>query len=330
MTRIVSVLLLLLGLAGFASLPAAAAATDVAAAPALLRSTVTIEAAVIRVGDLFDGGHPDSGLANADVAVARAPAPGESVVLDARWLSAVARAYDVAWRPASRFDQTVVTRASQLVDAETIRAALAADMVARGVQGDFDIQFDGAAPALKLPVDVDPALTIQQLNLDAQSGRFQAVLVAAADGQAAVRAVVSGRVFALTEVPVPLRRLLPGEVITEADLEWVQIRADRISAATVVDPSQIVGHAPRRPIRAGEPVRANDLQIATMMKRGTVVTMVLETAQMLITTQGRVMEDGAAGDLVNVMNITSNRVVKAVVVDPTTVSVAAAMAPLSN
>jgi len=327
MTRIVTVLILLLGLAGLATLPAAA--DETAAAPALLRATVTVEAAVIRLGDLFDGGAPESGLANAEVAVARAPAPGESVVLDARWLSAVARAYDVAWRPASRFDQAVITRASQLVGTETIRATLAADMVARGVEGEFDIQFDGAAPALKLPVDVDPTLTVQQLNLDSQSGRFQAILVAT-DGQAAARAVVSGRVFALTEVPVPTRRLLPGEVITQADLEWVQVHADRISGATVVDPSQIVGHSPRRPIRAGEPVRANDLLIAMTMKRGTVVTMVLETPQMLITTQGRAMEDGAEGDLVDVMNIASNRVVKATIVDPTTVSVAAASAPLSN
>src|SRR3546814_11671597 len=78
-------------------------AEEVAVAPALLRNAVTIDGGLIRVGDLFDGALP-----NGDVAVARAPAPGESVVLDARWLSAVARAYGLAWRPASRFDQTVV------------------------------------------------------------------------------------------------------------------------------------------------------------------------------------------------------------------------------
>lgn len=319
MNRFYPIVFLLFGLV---AVPAAA---EMVATPALLRSATTVEAAVIRLGDLFDGS-----LANAEVAVARAPAPGESVVLEARWLSAVARAYNVSWQPASRFDQTVITRASQLVGAETIRAALAADIVARGIQGDFDIQFDGSAPALKLPVDVDPTVVIQQLNLDTQSGRFHAVLIAPADAQAAGRMVVSGRIFALTDVPVPLRRLLPGEIITDADLEWAQVRSDRVSAATALDFEQIVGHAPRRPIRAGEPVRANDLQIFTTIKRGTVVTMMLETPQMLITTQGRVMEDGAMGELVSVMNIASNRVVKAIVVDPTTVSVAAAMAPLSN
>lgn len=319
MLRILAVLALLV--AGPAPLTAAA---ETPAAPALLKNAVTVEAAVIRLSDLFNGPLP-----NGDVAVARAPAPGESVALDARWLAAVARSYGVAWRPASRFDQAVVTRASQLIGAEAIRVALAADLAQRGVDGDFDIQFDGMAPAIKLPVDVALSLAIQQLNLDSKSGRFSAVVTAPAEAPV-TRTVLSGRIFALADVPVPVRRLLPGEVITEADLQWTQVHADRIGGSTVLDPSQIVGHTARRPLRAGEPVRATDLAVATIMKRGTMVTMILETPQMLITTQGRVMEDGAEGDLVDVMNTGSNRVVKAIVVDPTTVSVSAAAAPLSN
>jgi flagella basal body P-ring formation protein FlgA len=324
MSRIAAFMLLFLGLSVLApALPSRA--EEPAAAPALLRNAVTIDGDLIRVGDLFDGALP-----NGDVAVARAPAPGESIVLDARWLSAVARAYGLAWRPASRFDQTVVTRSSQLVGTEAIRAALIGGLVARGAVGELDIQFDGLAPTLKLPVGVSPEITVQQLNLDAQSGRFSAAIVAPADGAAATRVVLTGRVFTLTDVPVAVRRLLPGEVIREGDLEWTQVHADRVTTAIVVDPANVIGRAPRRPIRAGEPIRANDLQIATMLKRGTMVTMMLETPRMLITTQGRAMEDGAEGQLVNVMNTSSNRVVKALVVDPTTVSVASATAPLSN
>lgn len=324
MHRIALVLLLLAGIAGTTP-PAPAGAAQPETVPAMLRSAITVEAAVIRLGDLFEGALP-----NADVAVARAPAPGDSVALDARWLSAVARSHGLSWRPASRFDQAVVTRASRLLGADAIRAALSADMVARGVEGTFDLQFDGAAPAVKLPVDVAPTLAVHQLNLDARSGRFTAVLTAPAEGPAAVRVVLSGRIFALTEVPVPVRRLLPGEIIGNADLQWMQVHSDRLGAATVLDPGSIVGRTARRPLRAGEPVRASDLQVATMVKRGTMVTMVLETARILITTQGRALEDGAEGALVSVMNTSSNRVVKALVVDPSTVSVSAAGAPLSN
>lgn len=324
MNRIAAFLLLAFGLVTLApALPSRA--EELAAAPVLLRSAVTVDGDVIRVGDLFDGT-----VANAHVAVARAPAPGESVVLDARWLSAVSRAYGLSWRPASRFDQALVTRSSQLLGTEAIRAALLDGMAARGAAGELDIQFDGLAPTLKLPVGATPDIAIQQLNLDAQSGRFSAAIVAPAEGPAAARVVLTGRVFTLTEVPVAVRRLLPGEVVRESDLEWTQVHAERITAAIAVDPSRIIGHAARRPIRAGEPIRANDLQVATVMKRGAMVTMVLETPRMLITTQGRAMEDGAEGQLVNVMNTSSNRVIKAIVVDPSTVSVVTATASLSN
>lgn len=319
MTRIAAFLLILLGLA------APAAADDQLAGPIMLRATVSVEDPVIRLGDLFDGP-----LETPSTAVAHAPAPGESVVLEARWLYGIARAHKVAWVPGSRFERAVVTRASQVLGTEAVRAALAEAVVARGLAGAFEIQFDGIAPTLKLPVDAAPTIAVQQLNLDPQSGRFTAAVTAPADAAPAARAVLSGRVFALTDVPVPVRRLLPGEVIRESDLQWAQVRADRINTSVAIDVAQIVGRAPRRPIRAGEPVRANDLAVAVMMKKGSMVTMMLETANMLITTQGRVMEDGAEGELVQVMNTASNRVVKAIVVDPTTVAVATVATPLSN
>ncbi len=323
MNRIVHLMILMLGLA---ALPATAGATaDLPQAPVLLRAAVIVDDAVIRVADLFDGAQQ-----HAAIAVARAPAPGDSVVLDARWLSAVARAYGLAWRPSSQFEQAVVTRSSQLVGTEAVRGALADSLIARGIDGAYDLQFDGIAPVLKLPVDIAPSLAVQQFNLDSQSGRFSAVVVAPAEGPVAARTVVAGRIFTLTEVPVPVRRLLPGEVIVDSDIQWVEVHADRVGTAIVLDPAQMVGRTPRRPIRAGEPVRANDLEVATMIKKGAMVTMVLESPQMLITTQGRAMESGAAGDLVRVMNTTSNRIIQAIVLDPTTVSVVAAMAPLSN
>lgn len=321
MTRIALSLLIILGLAS-----GTAAAAESLSGPVMLRNAVTVADPVIRVGDLFDGP-----LENAEMAVAHAPAPGESVVLEARWLLSLARSQKIAWTPGSRFDRSVVTRASQLLGTDAVRAALAEAVAERGVSGAFDLQFDGIAPTLKLPVDAAPSIAVQQLNLDPQSGRFTAVVVAPADGAAAARAVLAGRMFALTDVPVPVRRLLPGEVIRESDLQWTQLRADRINGSVAVDMEQIVGRSPRRPIRIGEPVRTNDLQVAVMMKKGSMVTMMLETPRMLITTQGRVMQDGAEGDLVQVMNTTSNRVVKAFVVDPTTVAVAAAAAaPLGN
>jgi len=72
---------------------------------AMLRPAVTIDADMVRIGDLFD----DVGPA-ADAIVLRAPAPGRRYVLNAAWLGEAARAHGVDWRPTSRFDRVVVER----------------------------------------------------------------------------------------------------------------------------------------------------------------------------------------------------------------------------
>ncbi len=307
--------LLAFALAGFGR-PEATAGTS--AAPLSLRASISVEDAVIRLGDLFDGE-----LSDPTVAVARAPAPGDSVVLNAPWLLALARAYDLSWRPDSRFEQTVVARASQVVGAAEIRAAVIRAVAERGMTGELDVQFDSGIVALHLPVGVTRSVTVQQLNFDPRSGRFAATVAAPAEGPAAVRGAISGRVFAMIDLPVAARRLVPGEVIRLADIDWVSIRADRVASNVVVDPAQLVGKSPRRPIRAGEPVRTADLQTAVTIKKGSIVTMQLQSPQMTLTVQVRTLADGIEGDVVRVMNTKSNRIIAAVVLDASTVAVVA-------
>ena len=57
---------------------------------------VVLDGPVLRLGDLFDGLGEEAARE-----IARAPAPGRRVELDARWLAAVAKGYGVAWRPSS-------------------------------------------------------------------------------------------------------------------------------------------------------------------------------------------------------------------------------------
>ena len=76
----------------------------------LLKPTVIIDGPIVHLGDLFDGLGE-----NGATQVARAPAPGTRVTVGARWLSTVARAYGVRWRPASRLESSVIERASIVI-----------------------------------------------------------------------------------------------------------------------------------------------------------------------------------------------------------------------
>jgi flagella basal body P-ring formation protein FlgA len=75
-------------------------------------------------------------------------------------------------------------------------------------------------------------------------------------------------------------------------------------------------------------VRVADIQAPVTVRKGELVTIVLETRSMRLTAQGKAAEDGAQGAPIRVSNTKSGRVIEAVVSGPGVVTVAtAATAP---
>ena len=129
-------------------------------------------------GDLFDGLGE-----NGAIQVARAPTPGTRVTVDARWLSTVARAYGVLWRPASQLDGSVIERASIVIETQRIEAATVEALRQRGMDGRLSLVLDNPATRIHLPTDADPSLQVAGLNHNPDTGRFTVHLVAPAVGQ---------------------------------------------------------------------------------------------------------------------------------------------------
>ncbi len=284
--------------------------------PVLLNAKVVIDGPVVHLGDLFDGLG-----ANGATPVARAPAPGTRIAVNARWLSAVARAYGVPWRPGSRLDGSVIERASIVIETQRIEAATIAALRRRGIDGRLSLVLDNPVTRIHLPTDATPSLLVAGLNHNPETGRFTAHLVAPAEGTPLARVTISGRAIELVEIPVLRRRMLPGEVIRETDILWQDARADRISRNVVLDPVNLVGKSPRRPIRAEKPVLGSELRKPVLVPKNSLVTIRLQTARMVLTARGRAMEPGAKGDVIRVVNTKSNQIISASVTESGTVEV---------
>ncbi|MCZ6812080.1 MAG: flagella basal body P-ring formation protein FlgA, partial [Planctomycetota bacterium] len=235
--------------------PVAGAATTGATGPVLLKTKVIIDESVVRLGDIFDGLSEQ-----AETAVARAPAPGKRVEVGARWLTAVAQAYGLPWRPSSRLDTTVIERASLVIDTRRIEDATLAALAQRGVKGNVTLLLDNPTLRLHLPSDADSTIAITGLSHDPQTGRFKAYVTAPAEGIPIARAMVTGRAVAMTEVPVLRRRIEPGEIIRHEDIDWLRVRTDHLARNALVDVEGLLGKSPRRPIRAGQPVLSGELR----------------------------------------------------------------------
>ncbi len=302
---------------GLALAAPAAADQGMASGPVRLKPSVVVEDSVLRLGDLFDG------LGElAETAVARAPAPGSRVELNARWLAALADGYGVAWQPDSALEGTVVARASQTIDGPRIEIELRRALAARGLAGDFAIVLDNPGVRLHLPVSAEPTLGLSGLVHDPTSGRFTARLTAPAGATPLATATITGRADRMTEVAVLRRRMVPGEIITRDDIEWLRLGAKRLAGNVVVDPANLIGKSPRRPIRPGKPVRAADLREPVLVPKNSLVVLRLETDRMVLTAQGRALQDGAGGEVIRVMNTKSNTIITGVVAESGLVQVA--------
>ena len=282
----------------------------------MLKPDVLLDDAVVRLSDLFEPLAPVP-----DRAIARAPAPGKSVELSARWLATVARSHGIAWRPATRYERAVVTRRSATIEAPAIKAALRDALSDAGVHGDISIMLDNPELALHLPVDSAAGLGLTGLAYNPSSGRFRAQAVASAEGGPVAKVTVTGRAAAMTEVPVPRRRILPGEIVRAGDLDWRSLPADRLAGDAVLDHNAIIGMSPRRALKAGEPVRGAILQEPVLVSKNALVTLRLATERMVLTAQGRALEPGARGEIVRVVNTKSRTVVSGVVLADGTIDV---------
>ncbi|NIT68635.1 MAG: flagellar basal body P-ring formation protein FlgA [Gemmatimonadetes bacterium] len=299
-----------------ATVSGAGAAQTQPQGPVLLKSRIVVEGPVLYLGDLFEG----LGARGA-TPIARTPAPGKRTHVDARWLRAVAQAYGVPWRPGSHLDGASIERASVVIEAKQIEAAALDALKRRGLKGNVSLILDNPGRRLYLPSDTAPTLLVTGVAHDPETGRFTAHLVAPAQGTSLARATVTGRAVEMVDVPVLRRRVEPGEVVRERDVEWLTRRTDRLARNAVLEASTLFGKSPRRPIRAGEVVLASELREPILVRKGSLVTIRLRTARMILTAQGRAMEPGAKGDVIRVVNTKSNTVISATVTESGAVEV---------
>lgn len=306
-------LLAALALAGAAALVAVPAW----AAPAL-RPAATVDAGVIRLGDLFTEAGPHA----ADV-VAPAPPPGASTIFDANWLAAAAREHGLDWQPGSGFDRATVERATRVVGADAVTQRLREELARRQSVEGAQIELDNTAFRLLVAKDAPDSMAIEALTVDPRTGRFSALVSVPADDPAAERRRVTGHVLRMARLPALNRPVSPGETISERDIETVEMRAERVAPDLVAEARDLVGKTPRHPLQAHQALRALDVQMPLVVRKDDLVTIVLRSPSLQLSTQGKALEDGGMGATIRIANTKSNRVIDATVTGQNLVTVAA-------
>jgi flagella basal body P-ring formation protein FlgA len=279
-------------------------------AAATLRPATTLQRPDVLLSDLFDDAGP-----LAQRVLGPGPAPGERITVAAPQLAAIARQFGVDWRPASSADRAVLERPGRLLAREALLAPLRAALRGAGAPADFELNTpDFAAPMVPQEAAVQAA--VEQLDYDPASGRFTASLALSAAGMAAQRLRLSGEVTELVELPVPVRRLLPGSVVQADDLRLAWVHAALVRGEVARAPARAVGMALRRSAVAGQPLPLVDLGPPVAVAKGSRVAMALQIPGLSLEAVGQALDGGAVGERIRVLNPSSRAVVEAEIVGP--------------
>lgn len=120
----------------------------------------------------------------------------------------------------------------------------------------------------------------------------------------------------LAKVLVAAQPIAKGNEITDADIQEISLDISKLRGNYIKTKPNIIGKIPKRSIAMGTVFNPRFLRLPIIIKKGDVVDIVAESHGLTIRMSGKAINNGFKGQKINVKNLSSNRVIQAVVQNP--------------
>ena len=168
----------------------------------------------------------------------------------------------------------------------------------------------------ELPEDADFRITLQSAGIseaelisafwmDRATGQFLANAVRADGGVTRLQ----GLAILTLEVPVPLRKMMPGEMLRESDLQMVELPYARLGSFALTDSARLIGKEVKRMLPRGRPIMAQSVAEPLVIARGDKVSIEFDDGRLALSAPGRALGDAHRWQEVRVVNLVSNALV---------------------
>ena len=150
----------------------------------------------------------------------------------------------------------------------------------------------------------------------------QSFLIAAYVGEKEqARFWVKAEVRVYDQVVVAARPIGRQETLSAKDLRLERREITSRTAQIFTRLDDVVGKQSTRSIQSDDVITANAIERPTLLKRGSPITLVFDSGSLRVETQGVAEEGGKMGDLIQVKNSTSGKMLRGVVLDERNVKV---------
>jgi flagellar basal body P-ring formation protein FlgA len=288
----------------------------------VLRASITVTSDVVRIGDVID----NAGSA-AQIAIYRAPDLGTTGSLPTAQVLAALQAHQVIGVDTRDIKAVTVTRLSRTLERKDVELQVAHALEHRGGLGDaanLSLTFDRDVQDLQLEVTTTGALQPSSVRFEPRSGRFDVSFdIGDESGAVPTRLRFTGAAIETVEAAVVTRDVERNEVLKASDVV-VERRPKAVVGNDAASRDRAVGMQMRKQVRAGQSLRVADLGKPDLVQRDQNVTLIFESAGLYLTIRGKALEGGTEGDVVNVLNLQSQRTVSGVVIGRGQVAVSVA------
>lgn len=189
---------------------------------------------------------------------------------------------------------------TQALTASDLLPAIEAALMAKGVAAGVEITLTEPQALVAVTPGADPIVEYASVNV--ATGRFLVRINGAP---------IAGFAKVAARYPVLVSPLARGDLVAPENINWIETADARPDALT--DADDLIGMEARRPLAAGAPIRKNDVAAPVLVKKGALVTMTYVATGLTLSEQGVAQATGGKGDVVEVKNVKSERVIRAVV-----------------
>ncbi|MEP1933022.1 MAG: flagellar basal body P-ring formation chaperone FlgA [Roseibium sp.] len=287
----------------------------------VLRSQIMTLSEIVTIGDFYT----NAGSV-ASVPLFRSPNMGTSGDVDATEVATRARSAGLETAGTDGLRTVVVHRGATRIERDHLEHIVRTALSKReaGVNpDDLVINFAHTPEQILADPKIQDPVRVYNVQWVRNSGRFTVTLSVAAEfGSKQIS--LSGRAVEMIEVVALAQPLGRGDILQEEDLTSIQLPKNKVASNALLDGTEIVGKEARVHMRPNQPLSSRDFQRPMLVKRSEKVTVTFDVPGMKLTSRAQAMDSGAKGDVIDVMNLQSRRIVPAIVLSRGQVRVHAA------